>query len=136
MLTPLAPDRLTRRRAPRPASREGNRLSVGECRRQLGVLAENVPDAEIETLRNQLYALAGACCSVFRATSRRDFESAIASLDPSTREDAQERAAILEFDGALSRTAAEAVALSSTQRETQCMRSSTAASQPKSRRRT
>jgi hypothetical protein len=121
-----------------PAESAGKRprelLSVSVCRLKLGSLAEGMSDSTVGNLRDQLYALAGACRTL-QASTARDFRAAINSLDPATRDELEERAAILEFDGKLCRPAAEASALSCIPREQTCAQSSTAESRRKSRRR-
>ncbi len=82
-------------------------LSLEKCREILR--KESLSDGEIETVRDQLYELAEAAlarCSILDLGR----ESVRARLDPEDSE-LSERAAIREYDGAMSRPAAELAAV-------------------------
>jgi len=61
-------------------------------------------------LRDQLYSVAGIVLTEY-AGSKGGFASAVGALTESERLQAEERAAIMEFDGGLSRDQAERLAL-------------------------
>ena len=85
-------------------------LSLQRCRELLTGDARAFSDDELEALRTQFYAVAQVGV---RATIReRRFAQAIADLSEEERADVEERAAILEFEGRLSRDQAERLALS------------------------
>ena len=62
-------------------------------------------------LRDQLYAIAGIAVTEYTANKAR-FASAVGALPENERQDAEERAGIMEFDGGLSRDQAERLAIS------------------------
>src|SRR6186713_1343954 len=94
------------------AATDGKRISLSSCRRHLGPLAIDLSDAEVERLRNQLYGIAGVALNLMSPTNRATpFASALSSLSEDQRFDVEERAAILEFDGRLTRDQAERLAL-------------------------
>jgi hypothetical protein len=85
-------------------------VSLQRCRELLAGEAEALSDREIEALREQLCVLARTCRP---AKAELDgFRRALAALGEEERADVEERAAILEFDGKLSRDQAERLALS------------------------
>ncbi len=75
-------------------------LSISKCREILGAKAANLLDSELELLRDQLYPLADVVVSHFLTHSKRVVENNL-------RDELEERAAILEFDGKISRSEAE-----------------------------
>ena len=74
-------------------------LSIAACRKQLGAAGVDLSDAEVERLRDSMATLAAAA---LRRVQR---------LSDAEREEIQERAAIMEFDGGLARSAAERAAM-------------------------
>ena len=87
-------------------------LCVGRTERHARLLIRRLEAArdDLEALRAQMYVLAGF---MIRAAIReKRFADATAVLDADEREDVEERAAIVEFDGKLSREQAERLALS------------------------
>ena len=85
-------------------------LKVERCRRLLGKHGRELSDAEVERIRDSLYAVAGMMVDAFVEPGlggRRPFERAL-ELVPENESDAvAERAAIMEFDGNLPRIEAE-----------------------------
>ena len=86
-------------------------LSLAECRRQLGGL--EISDDELRRVRDELEALAEVAISrVLSSRARRSAHlAAVELLCEDERAEFEERAAIMEFDGGLSRTNAERSAL-------------------------
>ena len=66
----------------------------------------DLDDAALCSLRDQLYALARAAVLAYEP-----YQTAAARLDIAERDDVEERAAILEFDGNVPRLEAETIAL-------------------------
>jgi hypothetical protein len=93
--------------------------SLERCRQILGGTADCLSDDQILTLRDQLAAFAAVAVDLFGAAQRSPKPSnglllaALGALDPNERADVEERAAILEFEGKLSRDQAERLALQS-----------------------
>ena len=85
-------------------------LSLQRCRDLLTGDARAISDDELEATRTQFYTLART--GVRAAIRERRFAQAIAALPEEERADVEERAAILEFDGGLSRDQAERLAFS------------------------
>ena len=91
------------------------RLSLERCRKLLGP-ENSVPDERLVTLRDQLYCLAELVLDL--RDSRRGFGDAVEGAFEqvaSSQEDPnvlKERAAIIEFDGKVSRDEAERRAIS------------------------
>lgn len=108
--TPLPPRAKKSGTAVLTTPQERPEISIALCRQLLGPEAVGKSDSEIMNVRSQLYALARIVTSV--AVGLRDCGNVIDSLPRDEREDVEERAAILEFDGKLSRNWAERVALS------------------------
>jgi hypothetical protein len=100
------------------ARRQSERLSLEACREILGDAASSLPDMDLERLRDQMYALASAAIHAFKNVGHDSFGSVATELATSERVDVEERAAILEFDGKLSRNAAERLALAEQFRRT------------------
>jgi len=90
-------------------------MDLAECRRLVG---PGPTDAELEALRDQLYCLVEAVCRAF--PGRADRPHLGAELGPDELADAEERAAILEFEAGMPRVAAErAVVLARTRNRRQ-----------------
>ena len=87
-------------------------LSVETCRRLLGGMARGLSDNEVGQLRDQLYSVARVVMTSSTSGDHEPFDEAAAALSEANRIDADERAAICEFDGKLSRDQAERLALS------------------------
>lgn len=68
-------------------------------------------DTQVEALRDQLYAIATVARRAFMAANELPFDLALGLLSADERHDVEERAAIVEFDGKLSRDQAERLAL-------------------------
>jgi len=83
-------------------------LSVQRCRELLG--STDLSDEAIADLREQLYALAEMVAGISAANAGR-YNRVIEKMRPADRADVGERAAILEFDGQLSRDEAERLAV-------------------------
>jgi hypothetical protein len=85
-------------------------LSVGKIRELLGESARTAEDCEVEALRAQLYELAQHIVDAAPRGAARDRAARVESwrLTPPDRlAEVHERAAIMEFDGGLSRDEAE-----------------------------
>jgi hypothetical protein len=90
-------------------------LSLDNCRTLLDRDGEELNDADLATLREQLYSLATLTVEVFsRSESQQDasFKDALALFGKSERETIEERAAVMEFEGKLEREIAERSAIS------------------------
>ncbi len=106
-------------------------LSLQRVRKLLGNQA-NLSDSNVELLREQLYVIADVVCENARTKgptkqtaatesalvaansvgrSHEMFETLVSTFLPTEREEVEERAAILEYDGGLSRADAERMAL-------------------------
>jgi hypothetical protein len=81
-------------------------MDLAECRRLVG---PGLTDAELAALRDQMYGLARAICRVLPGANARPLSAAGLGLDELA--DAEERAAILEFEAGMPRAAAESVAV-------------------------
>jgi len=82
-----------------------------ECRRLIG--NDAISDAELEALRDRLYQLAQAAIARYASIGNHDkFARGLSMIPEADQADIEERAAILEFDGRLSRDQAERLALS------------------------
>lgn len=92
-------------------------LSLQRCR---AILGHRLDDADLERVRDQLYAVAAVTVEAFiqgqRSPAPRDVGSlggeadrrdALALLPPEERVAVEERAALMEFDGGLDRDRAE-----------------------------
>ena len=84
-------------------------LAFRLCKELLGAESDNLTDIELESLRAGLTALASVTVSAYSA--RTVVDPALALLSSEERAEADERAAILEFDAGLSRSAAEQLAV-------------------------
>lgn len=87
------------------------RLSIEQCRRALSGASAGLSDAEIELAREQLYALAHALLRGRKPIQPAPFSNIAESIGVDDHADVEERAAIMEFDGRLSRDQAERAAL-------------------------
>lgn len=90
-------------------------LSLDNCRTLLDREGEELNDADLATVRDQLYSLATLTVEVFsRIESQQDasFRDALALFRKSDRETIEERAAVMEFEGKLEREIAEKSAIS------------------------
>jgi len=68
-------------------------------------------DNQVQQIRDQLYTVARVVLAT-QGAGERSFSEAIAALPGNQRVEAEERAAILEFDGKLTRDQAERLAIS------------------------
>jgi hypothetical protein len=83
-------------------------LSVAQCRTLLPGAGDGLTDLEVERLRDGFAVVAGlALDGARRAGVSRPGEEALDMVPSEQREDIQERAAIMEFDGGLPRDRAE-----------------------------
>jgi hypothetical protein len=80
-------------------------LSVGKIRELLGESARTAEDCEVEALRAQLYELAQHIVDAAPRGAARDESWRL--TPPDRLAEVHERAAIMEFDGGLSRDEAE-----------------------------
>ena len=87
-------------------------LSLQKCRSLLGPNCE-LTDSQIDQLRQELYALAHIALDAHRETNRpaNNEDNSLANLPRENRDEAEERAAIFEFDAGLQREAAERKAI-------------------------
>ena len=95
------------------------RLSIDACRRLLPNKGEGLSDLHIEQLRDQLYALARTVMPMHDSPPTPSFDVLISSLPESDIAELEERAAIIEFDGGLSRDQAERLAFATPLRRKQ-----------------
>jgi hypothetical protein len=89
-------------------------LSVARCRSLLPNETKDWPDAKVEALRDELYALAGVLLDGVRlgeVAEALSIKTALSLIPLDQRVDVEERAAILEFDAGLSRDDAERTAM-------------------------
>lgn len=91
-------------------------LPLTNCREILGADSASVSDAEMEVLRDQLYYLATVTINSIKGN--RGGSNAFSNLRPSLNRcltdkciEVEERAAVMEFDGKLSRDEAERAAI-------------------------
>jgi hypothetical protein len=87
-----------------------DRLSLDECRRLIGP-ERSLEDDAILALREQLYVLAGVAVRGHLSATR-----SWGALEESQRIDADERAAILQFDGGVPKPEADRIALTHSRR--------------------
>ena len=99
-----------RLRPTKTASHHQHVLSIQRCRTILGAGA-NKSDAEIEQLRDQFYTIARVWIDGGAKMMRSPFMEFLASLPTHDRCEIEERAAVMEFAGGLSRPAAERTAI-------------------------
>lgn len=86
-------------------------VPIETFRRLLGPEHAALSNEQLEQLRTEMYAFANVTLEVFDA-ARRNRRFAFELLPPSERDAAEERAAIIEFDGGADRDRAERAALS------------------------
>lgn len=91
-------------------------LSLTACREILGADSANISDAEMKALRDQLYYLATMTINTLQAN--RGISNSFSNLRLSLNQcladtciEVEERAAVMEFDGKLSRDEAERAAI-------------------------
>ena len=94
-------------------------LSLSRCREVLGSESARLSDAQVTRLRDQLYGLAETAVQLSQVRPAIDFASVATSLTAEVRADVEERAAISEFDGKLSRDQAERLAIACQMRRCQ-----------------
>jgi len=82
-----------------------DRLGIRACRQLLGAAAAGMSDGAIEQLRDQLYVVAEL---VIACGPQRRYASTALTNDH--KDELDERAAIMEFDGNMNRTTAERAA--------------------------
>jgi len=89
-------------------------LSLAACRRLLGHAGESVSDDELTRRRHQLYELARWAVAVFEQSASDTAAEAtvLDCLPTATREEVEERAAIVQFDASLPRALATRAAVS------------------------
>jgi hypothetical protein len=87
-------------------------LSVSQCRQFLSGDARTLCDAEVERLRDQLYALAHAIIPGWDEAAARS-EGVLKALPDADRLDVEERAVILEFESHRERDEATRTAFAS-----------------------
>ena len=90
-------------------------LSLDNCRTLLDRDGEELYDADLTTLRDQLYSLASLAVDRFSKIQCKPsvtFKDAVALFEQSERETIEERAAVIEFEGNLEREIAERRAIS------------------------
>jgi len=90
-------------------------LSLANCRELLGVESAKIVDEEMEALRDQLYSLANLSLKDFQAKGKSrsscSFRLSLGQCFEESRIEVEERAAVMEFDGNLSRDEAERAAI-------------------------
>ena len=98
-------------RASRTSPHSESRLTIAKCRALLGQAAEGLSDSEVESVRDQFYAMARVAANAYVAGKRSLFGRAVSELSAADRYGVEERAAILQFDGRLLRDDAERLAI-------------------------
>ena len=88
-------------------------LTRDTCRRLLGARGQHLSDAELDNLTGGMYVLARFAVAEYSSTAdlRARERDPLSRLDCESREQVEERAAMLEFDGNMSRDAATRTAL-------------------------
>lgn len=94
----------------RPSGLPESRLSIPKCRALLEEAADGLSDREVESIRDQFYGVVRAAANA-QARVQTPFNRTIAQMSSAERDAVEERAAIVEFDGKLSRDEAERTAL-------------------------
>lgn len=97
-------------------------LPVQKCRELLSKESDNLTDSELDQVRQGLYDLAALVLKSYSARTSMTPDKALALLSSSEREEAEERAAILEYEGGLSRFSAEQLAVTEIVRRRRQMR--------------
>ena len=91
-------------------------LSLENCRSLLGNDSEGLDESDLELLREQFYCLARLSLEIFSNVGNQGqasaFQDALISFEQSERESIEERAAVIEFDGKVTRETAERIAIS------------------------
>lgn len=95
----------------RSSGRGDRRLSLAECRSELSQTVEPLNDEQLLVERDRMYALAAVLVGAYRNSKSVSLPSLVDVLESDWAE-VEERAAIFEFDGNLSRDQAEKLALS------------------------
>jgi hypothetical protein len=85
-------------------------LPMQRCRRIVGGQC-HLDDAQLETLRDQLYGLARVIVNTYPGHNELDFSTASRSWASPQRELLEERAAVREFDAGVPRNIAESLAV-------------------------
>ncbi len=104
LLGPSRADSTSRARSVPKPSRSEKKLSLERCRALLGP-GPALSDAELERLRDDLILVASVINDGFVKSRNGGVAPGVST--PQTDVDAQERAAIMEYDGKMSRTEAE-----------------------------
>ncbi len=100
-----------------PRSQPRERLSLDACRRALGNSSSNLSDAQLGKLRDQLYAFAEFGVDAYvRSSSLTPQEDGLVHIPDDDRYDVEERAAVLQFDAGMTRSAATRTAIASHRR--------------------
>jgi hypothetical protein len=90
--------------------RAPRQLSLAECRRLIG--EDSITDEKLEQVRDGFYAVARTVtCAYLRGKDREGLSIILSALSEDDRAEVEERAAIIEFEGKLSRDQAERLAL-------------------------
>jgi hypothetical protein len=89
--------------------RSQDRLSIDSCQRLLGPIGRQMADGELERLRDELYALARVTLTAYAQSSPDARRAQAVTADD--RFSLDERAAILQFDGKLSRDTSDRLAV-------------------------
>jgi len=84
-------------------------LSLDNCRDLLGCDGEELNDADLQSVRDQLYSVARLTLekSPISSVEESTFKDALAFFPQLERESIEERAALIEFEGKLRREVAE-----------------------------
>lgn len=105
------------RKPPESAHEDRGPLSIPACRRHLGPIASGLSDDQVEALRDELYSLARCVVMRLEELSAGAVTDMLAWLPNAEREDVEERAAILEFDGNVSPKRALRMAMRSAKKD-------------------
>ena len=92
-----------------PPENDASEISLEACRRLLPSSARALSDAELESLRTGLYALGRFAVALVLDGSKG--EPDLSSTSPDDRDAIEERAAVLQFDAKMLRSAATRAAL-------------------------
>ena len=101
---------------PKAAARQRSMLSVVQCRDILGASAPTV-DAEVEQLRDALYMVAQVWIDGGAKSFRSPFAESVTGLSEDEWVDIEERVAVMEVDGGLTRAEAEQAVLAAFTRQ-------------------
>jgi hypothetical protein len=83
-----------------------SRLSLVTCRRLLGASSRSLSDTEVVRLVDEMYELARIVVTLHERDSAQSDPAALRLLPSEDREAIEERAAVLEFDAGMTRSAA------------------------------